>query len=92
MFWSLDRVIINLKQLYAIKRQIPTFIQTGCHKCQILGKEKQTNRNVPTATANLPSEANHCSTKTSLLSLPYKGKQGEKVICSPSNSLDKILP
>ena len=54
--------------------------------------DKQTNRNVPTATTNLPNEENHCSIKTSLISLPYKGKQGENVIRSLRNTLDKILP
>ena len=30
--------------------------------------------------------------RTSLISLPYKGKQGENVICSLTSTLDKVLP
>ena len=44
--------------------------------------DEQTNKNVPTATAILPIERNHCSIKTSLIGLPYKGKQGENIIRS----------
>ena len=54
--------------------------------------DEQTNRNVPIVTINLPNEGSYCSIKTSMISLPYKGKQGENVICSLRNTLDKILP
>ena len=54
--------------------------------------DEQTNRNVPNVTINLPNEDSHCSIKTPLISLPYKGKQDENVICSLRNTLDKILP
>ena len=47
---------------------------------------EQTNRNVPTATTNLPNEGNNCSIKALLISLPYKGKQGENVIRSLRNT------
>ena len=57
---------------------------------KVLGK--QNNRNVSTVNTNLPNEGNQCSIKTSLRSLPYKGKQGENVIRSQRNTLDKILP
>ena len=52
----------------------------------------QTNRNVPNVTINLPNEDSHRSIKTTLISLPYKRKQGENVIRSLRNTLDKILP
>ena len=54
--------------------------------------DEQTNRNVPNVTINLPNEDSHRSIKTPLISLPYKGKQGENVIRSLRNTLDKILP
>ena len=54
--------------------------------------DEQTNRNVPAVTINLTNEDSHCSIKTPLISLPYKGKQGENVIRSLKNTLDKILP
>ena len=54
--------------------------------------DKETNRNVPTVTTNLPSEGDQCSIKTLLISLPHKGKQGENVIRSLRNNFDKILP
>ena len=41
--------------------------------------DEQTNRNVPNVTINLPNEDSHHSIKTPLISLPYKGKQGENV-------------
>ena len=37
--------------------------------------DEQPNRNVLTVTINLPNEESHCSIKTSLTSLPCKGKQ-----------------
>ena len=33
---------------------------------------EQTNKNIPSATTNLPIEGNHCSIKTSLIRLPFK--------------------
>ena len=54
--------------------------------------DKETNRNVPTVTTNLPNEGDQCSIKTLLISLPHKGKQGENVIRSLRNNFDKILP
>ena len=54
--------------------------------------DEQTNRNVATGTTNLPNEGNHRSIKTSLISLPCKGKQGENVVSSLRNTLDKVLP
>ena len=53
--------------------------------------DEQTNTDVPTVTTNLPNEGSYCSIKTSLISLLYKGKQGENVIRSLRNTLDKIL-
>ena len=53
--------------------------------------DEQTNRNVVTATTNLPDEGNHCSIKALLIRLSYKGKQGENVIRSIRNTLVKIL-
>ena len=44
--------------------------------------DEQTNRNVPTVTTNLPNEGDHCSIKTSLISVAYKRKQGENVVRS----------
>ena len=52
--------------------------------------DEQANRKVSTATTNLPNEGDHCSIKISLISLPYKGKQGENFIHSLRNFLDKI--
>ena len=46
----------------------------------------QTNRSVPTATTELPNEGNHCSITTSLINLPYEGKQGENEIHSLRNT------
>ena len=54
--------------------------------------DDQTSRNPPPATTNLSNEGNHCSIKKLLISLPYKGKQGENVICFLRKTLDKILP
>ena len=50
---------------------------------------KQTSRNVPNVTINLPTEDSHRSIKKPLISLPYKGKQGENVLRSLRNTLDK---
>ena len=54
--------------------------------------DKQTKRNIPSVTTHLPNEGSHRSIKASLISLPYKGKQGKKVIRSLRNTLDKIQP
>ena len=54
--------------------------------------DEHTNRNVPNVNINFPNEDSHHSVKTPLISLPYKGKQGENVIRSLRNSLDKTLP
>ena len=54
--------------------------------------DEKTNRNVPNVTINLPNEDRRRSIKTPLISLPYKGKQGENVIRFLRNTLDKILP
>ena len=54
--------------------------------------DEQTNRNVPNVTINLPNEDSRRSIKAPLIGLPYKGKQGENVIRSLRNTLDKILP
>ena len=60
---------------------------------QIMKKllNEKTNRNVATATTNLPNQGNHRSIKT-LKSLPYKGNQSENFIRSLKNTLDEILP
>ena len=59
---------------------------------QIMKKvlNEKTNRNVATATTNLPNQGNHRSIET-LKSLPYKGKQSENFIRSLKNTLDEIL-
>ena len=49
--------------------------------------DEQVKRNVATAITNLRNEENHRLIKTSLISLPYKGKQGENVIDSVKNLL-----
>ena len=41
---------------------------------------------------NLPNKDSHFSRKTPLISLPYKGKQGENVVRSLRNTLDRVLP
>ena len=53
--------------------------------------DEQTNTNVSTGTTNWPNDGSHCSIKTSMISLPYKGKQEENVSRSLRNTLDKIL-
>ena len=40
--------------------------------------DEQTNRNVPNVYINLPNEDTHCSIKTPLISLPYKGKRWKR--------------
>ena len=59
-----------------------------CLVKQMMGNtlDGQTNRSVPTATTELPNEGNHCSITTSLINLPYEGKQGENEIHSLRNT------
>ena len=40
------------------------------------------NRNVSAVTTSLPNEGSYLSIKTSLISLPYRAKKVENVICS----------
>ena len=54
--------------------------------------DEQTNRNIPTVTINLPNQDSYCSINLPMISLQYIGKQGENVIHSLRNILDKIVP
>ena len=86
--YDLKEELRYLEKVFVERNNYPRWLEK-----QMMEKvlDEQTNRNVPTVTTNLPNEGNHCSIKTSLISLPYKGKQGENVIRSLRNTLDKIL-
>ena len=57
------------------KKRVALLRKSICRKVKQTMKKvlgKQTNRNVATATTNLPNEVNHRSIKTSLISFSYK--------------------
>ena len=88
--YHLKEELCYLEKVFVERNRYPRWLVKQMMK-KVLDDE-QTNRNVPTATTNLPNEGNRCSIKTSFTSLPYKGKQSENVILCLRNTLDKILP
>ena len=86
--YHLKEKLRYLEKLYLGRNYCPRWLVKQMMKKFL---DEQTSRNVPTVT-NLSNEGNHCSVKTSLISLPYKGKQGESVIRSLRNTFYKTLP
>ena len=81
--YHLKEELYYLEKVFAERNNYPRWLVKEMMKNVF---DEQTNRNVATATANLAIEGNHCSIKASLISLPYKGKQSEKVIRSLSHT------
>ena len=89
MNYHLKEELRYLEKVFVERNSYPRWLVKQMMK-KVL--DEQPNRNVLTVTINLPNEESLCSIKTSLTSLPCKGKQGENVIRSLRNTLDKILP